>query len=159
MDVTGKARDLFRGAERQAAADFGIEISERILPIGEPVGRARVIESGSGRPVLLIHGGGGLANHWFPLMAHLDGYRLIAVDRPGCGLTDGFDYSRTASLRQHAVTFLTHVADAAGLGAVDVVANSMGALWSLWLAADRPERVRSLTCLVALPLSPGRRRR
>ena len=29
MDVTGKARDLFRDAERRAAADFGIEISGR----------------------------------------------------------------------------------------------------------------------------------
>ena len=155
MDITGRARDLFRGAERQAAADFGIEMSERILPIGEPVGQARVIESGTGRPVLFVHGGGGLANHWFPLMAHLDGYRLIAVDRPGCGLTDGFDYSRAASLRQHAVTFLTHVVDAAGLGAVDIVANSMGALWSLWLAADRPERVRSLALLGCSALVAG----
>jgi hypothetical protein len=56
MDATGQARDLFRGAERQAAADFGIEISERILPIGEPVGQARVIESGSGRSgAITIH--------------------------------------------------------------------------------------------------------
>lgn len=155
MDVTSKARNLFRSAERRAAADFGIEMSERILPIGEPVGQARVIESGSGRPVLFVHGGGGIANHWFPLMAHLDGYRLIAVDRPGCGLTDGFDYSRTDSLRQHAVTFLARVADTAGFPTVDVVANSMGALWSLWLAADRPERVRSLSLLGCPALVAG----
>jgi len=59
MDVTGMARDLFRSAERQAAADFGIEISERILPIGEPVGQARVIESAPADPFFSSMGAAG----------------------------------------------------------------------------------------------------
>ncbi len=137
----------FRLAERQAAAGFGLELSERFLPIGVPVDRARVIEAGSGPPVLLVHGGGSTADQWLPLMAQLDGYRMIAVDRPGCGLTSGFIYSRADDLRAHAVTFLGKVADAAGLGPVDIIANSMGALWSLWFAIDHPDRVRSLALL------------
>ena len=142
-----EAAAAFRLAERQAAAGFGLELSERFLPIGGPVDRARVIEAGSGPPLLLVHGGGSNAGQWLPLMAHLDGYQMIAVDRPGCGLTGGFIYSRADDLRAHAVTFLDRVADAAGLGPADIIANSMGALWSLWLAIDHPDRVRSLALL------------
>ena len=88
-----------------------------------------------------MHGGGSTADQWLPLMAQLDGYRMIAVDRPGCGLTSGFIYSRADDLRAHAVTFLEKVADAAGLGPVDIIANSMGALWSLWFAIDHPDLI------------------
>ena len=142
-----EAAAAFRLAERKAAAGFGLQLTERFLPIGVPVDRARVIEAGSGPPVLLVHGGGANADVWLPLMAQLDGYQMIAVDRPGCGLTSGFIYSRGEDLRAHAVTFLDNVADAAGLGPLDIIANSMGALWSLWLAIDRPDRVRSLALL------------
>ena len=39
MDITGQARDLFRGAERQAAADFGIEMAPRFCRSGSPSAR------------------------------------------------------------------------------------------------------------------------
>src|SRR5258708_19627400 len=72
---------------------------------------------------------------------------MIALDRPGCGLSDGFDYSSVDDIRGHAVTFLGAVLDALGLDRARIVANSMGGLWSLWLALDRPERVSSLALL------------
>ena len=145
----------FRLAEQRAAAAYGLALSEQYLEIGRPVATARVIEAGDGPPVLLVHGGGGFAAHWLPLMAHLTGRRLIAVDRPGCGLTDGFGYHRTPDLREHAIEFLTGVADALRLGPVDIVATSMGGLWSLWFALGRPERVRSLALLGCHFLVPG----
>lgn len=150
-----EAAAAFRLAERKAAAGFGLQLSERIMPIGVPVDGARLIEAGSGPPVLLVHGGGSTADQWLPLMAQLDGYRMIAVDRPGCGLTSGFVYSRADDFRGHAVTFLERVADAAGLGSVDIIANSMGALWSLWFAIDHPDRVRSLALLGCPALVAG----
>jgi len=88
-------------------------------------------------------------------MARLSGRRMIAVDRPGCGLTDEFRYTGTSDLRQHAVTFLSGVADVLDLDAMDLVANSMGGLWSLWFALDRPERVRSLALLGCPALAAG----
>ena len=42
-------------------------------------------ESGSGRPVVLIHGFGASSFAWRPLRASLDGYRIIAPDLKGCG--------------------------------------------------------------------------
>src|SRR5258708_14571481 len=150
--VTGEAAVAsFRVVEQRAAAEFGLTITERFLAIGTPVGKARVIEAGSGTPVLFVHGGGGFAGHWLPLLAHVSGHRMIALDRPGCGLSDGFDYSSVDDIRGHAVTFLGAVLDALGLDRARIVANSMGGLWSLWLALDRPERVSSL----ALPGCPA----
>jgi pimeloyl-ACP methyl ester carboxylesterase len=150
-----EAAAAFRLAERKAAAGLGLQLSERTVPIGVPVDEARLIEAGAGPPVLLVHGGGSTADQWLPLMAQLDGYRMIAVDRPGCGLTSGFVYSRADDFREHAVTFLERVADAAGLGSADIIANSMGALWSLWFAIDRPDRVRSLALLGCPALVAG----
>jgi len=154
--VTGEAAVAsFRLAEQRAAAEFGLTITERFLAIGTPVGKARVIEAGSGTPVLFVHGGGGFAGHWLPLLAHVSGHRMIALDRPGCGLSDGFDYSSVDDIRGHAVTFLGAVLDALGLDRARIVANSMGGLWSLWLALDRPERVSSLALLGCPALAAG----
>src|SRR5258708_20397042 len=80
---------------------------------------------------------------------------MIALDRPGCGLSDGFDYSSVDDIRGHAVTFLGAVLDALGLDRARIVANSMGGLWSLWLALDRPERVSSLALLGCPALAAG----
>ena len=114
----------------------------------------RVLELGAGEPVLFVHGGGGSAAQWAPLLARIRGRRLIAVDRPGCGLTSGFD-NRGVDLRAHAVDFLAGVLDALAVEAVDIVANSMGATWSVWLALERPERVRSLALLGSPALIAG----
>lgn len=40
---------------------------------------------GTGSQVLLLHGGGGTADHWQEFGAHLDGFRLLAIDLPGHG--------------------------------------------------------------------------
>src|SRR5262249_9686240 len=61
------------------------------------------------------------------------------LDRPGCGLSDGFSY-RGVDLRRHAVDVLDGVLDALGIERASIVGNSMGGLWSFWLALDRPER-------------------
>jgi len=75
--------------------------------------------------------------------------RVLAVDRPGHGLADPFDY-RGVDLLDHARTFLGDILDALELPTVDVMANSMGALWSVAFAIDAPSRVSRLA-LVGAP--------
>ena len=53
----------------------------------------RVLEAGDGPPVVLVHGSGMSGSTWAPLMPYLPANRLIAVDLPGFGLSDPFDYS------------------------------------------------------------------
>ena len=144
MNQSAPGSSAFVRAEQIFAQRLGVDLREHYVQLPGPIRRARVLETGVGAPLLFVHGGGGFASQWLPLMAAIDGRRLIAVDRPGCGLSDGFDYDGCPSPRAHAVEFLSGVLDALELARADIVANSMGGLWSLWLALDKPDRVRSL---------------
>lgn len=113
-------------------------------------GATQVIELGDGPPVVLVHGGLGEAFQWGPLLAPLARRRrVIAVDRPGHGLADPFDYRR-ADLFDHARRFLGEVLDALALPAAPLVANSMGGLFSVAFALRHHERVPRLV-LVGSP--------
>lgn len=136
----------FRVAERAYHASEGVNLAERFFDLPEMSISVRYFEVGEGPPVLVVHGGGGIASGWTPLVPHLPGFRLIIPDRPGCGLSGLVDY-RDVVLRDHAVAFLNAVLDDAGVERCSVVANSMGGLWSLWLARARPDRVGRLALL------------
>lgn len=136
----------FDRAERRLCERYDLQAEHRVLDLHDPTLRTRALVAGSGPPLLLVHGGGGFAAQWVPLMAALHGRQLIAVERPGCGGSGPFDY-RGVDLRQHGVAFLASVLDALGLEEAPIAANSMGGLWSLWLTLDRPERVSSLALL------------
>ena len=136
----------FESAERRLFEVYGLEVESRFLQLRDPPMRARVLETGEGAPVVLVHGGGGVGATWAPLMARMSGVRLVVVDRPGFGLSDGFDY-RDVDLRRHAVAFLESVLDDLGIERAAFVRNSRGGLWSFGLALDRPERVSKLAQL------------
>jgi 2-hydroxy-6-oxonona-2,4-dienedioate hydrolase/4,5:9,10-diseco-3-hydroxy-5,9,17-trioxoandrosta-1(10),2-diene-4-oate hydrolase len=138
----------FEQAQERLLVHHGVDARTRFLDTEGPIRRVHVLEAGAGDPVVLVHGGGSFSGHWAPLMEQLDAYRLIAIDRPGHGLSERFVYSRDCDVRSHAVAFLEGTFDALGLDEpVPVIANSMGGLWSFWLALDRPERVSALVQL------------
>lgn len=145
--------DALRAAEQRLCDAHRITVQERFLDLARPKMRARVLDGGGDGPATLhVHGGGAFGALMAPLAAALPGRRHVLVDRPGFGLSEHVEIG--PSLRAHAVEFLEAVLDALDLGSVDVVANSMGGLWSLWLALDRPGRVRSLS-LVGAPAFVG----
>jgi pimeloyl-ACP methyl ester carboxylesterase len=152
--MASAATSGFESAERRLFEVYGLEAESRFLELRDPHMRARVIETGEGAPVVLVHGGGGVGTTWAPLMAKMSGARLVVVDRPGFGLSDGFDY-RGIDLRRHAVAFLESLLDALGIERAAFVGNSMGGLWSFWLALDRPERVSTLAQLGSTALLMG----
>ena len=90
------------------------------------------LRSGSGKPLLLIHGLGGSARSWStiwkPLAARRD---LIAVDLPGFGDTPPLAGETSIRSLCDAVTAFI---DAKGLRGIDVVGSSMGARLVLELA-------------------------
>jgi pimeloyl-ACP methyl ester carboxylesterase len=107
-------------------------------------GTTQVIEAGEGPPLLLLHGGLGEAIQWVPLLPALARkHRVMAVDRPGHGLADPFDY-RGVDVLEHARRFLGDLLDAEGLPGMPIVAASMGGLWALSFALAQPERVPRL---------------
>lgn len=76
-------------------------------------------------------------------MAQLPGRRLIALDMPGHGASDGKRFDNT-DLRRWFDTALTAVLTGLGLTSVDVIGHSQGAMLGMFLALDQPERVRQV---------------
>jgi pimeloyl-ACP methyl ester carboxylesterase len=115
-----------------------------------------VIEAGTGDPLVMVHPGGTSALLFLPLIAHLTGLRVIAVDRPGFGLSDSIDFT-SESFRLDVVTWMSHVLDALELEKASLLGSSMGGTWSLWYALEHPQRVRRLVLAGAVPNAPGAR--
>jgi pimeloyl-ACP methyl ester carboxylesterase len=105
-----------------------------------------VSEIGNGEPIVIVPGNTGDVFVLASLLAELKGRRIIAINRPGGGLSEGMDHT-TVDIRRFAVETLETVLEAFELTNIDIVAHSMGAHWSLWLAIDRPKLVGSLTLL------------
>lgn len=103
--------------------------------------------SGSGEPLLLLHGGFCSLEHLRALGEALGGTRRIfAFERPGHGRSADVpgDYSYQQGV-QETLAFL----DSQGLGAVHVLGYSDGGIIGLLLAMNHPERVRSLVAVSA----------
>ena len=114
-------------------------------------GETQVLELGDGPPLLLLHGGGDAAFEWVPILEALARrHRVLAVDRPGHGLADPFDYTGVDVL-EHAVVFIREILDALELETVDIAANSLGGLWSVVFALEAPDRVSRLALVGAVP--------
>jgi pimeloyl-ACP methyl ester carboxylesterase len=139
--------DRFRTAQARLFAAMDVRATSRMVRAQDRW--THVIEAGSGRPVLLVHGGDSVAGGWLPLIGRLrDGFHLFAPDRPGCGLTR-WPVARGAGLRERATDFLLSVLDTLGLPRVNLVGSSMGGYWALAFALAHPERVQRLALLGA----------
>lgn len=130
-------------AEKALFTHFGLSYTVRNLPLKSFSLNVRILETGSGKPLLMVPGGSGDAVFFAPLIAELTGRRVIAINRPGGGLSDSVDFSRV-DLRKLSIDTIRTVADAYGLDRADVVANSMGGLWALWYAQAHPGRVKRM---------------
>ena len=138
------AEARFLRAQDLLLAENGNRVHFRFVQIAEPRLRVQVLEGGQGEPVLLLHGGDGVAAQWEPVLSRLSsGFHIYAPDRPGCGLTDMFNY-RDVPLREHAVDFVLSTMDALGLKSANLIGNSMGGYFALVFALAHPERVKRL---------------
>lgn len=139
----GKQIERFRQAERELWESAGVRPTERRVPLrtGEMV---RVQETGDGPPVLLIHGAANAGTSWMSLMAKLPELRCIALDRPGCGLSDpivGGPLRDIDAIESYADRLLADVLDALELPSAHVLATSYGGYFALRGAAAHPHRV------------------
>ncbi|MET7484536.1 alpha/beta hydrolase [Streptomyces sp. NPDC005538] len=105
---------------------------------------------GEGRPLVLLHGGGGNHLAWWQQVPHFqDRYRVITIDFPGYGLSR----SKTGEYdnAQYADAILA-VLDHAGVDRALLLSQSAGSYGSLKLAVTHPERVAG--AVMASNLSP-----
>ena len=104
---------------------------------------------GAGPPVLLRHGLAGLADEWAQTASWLTARcRVVALDARGHGRSERFpaDVSRDAVVADAAF-----MVEQLGLQPVVLVGQSVGGLTALSLAARRPELVRGLVLVDAIP--------
>ena len=134
------ATERYREAEAQLWQQYGLEPTERYVELSEPALRLRVVEVGSGRPVLFIPGTGGTGPYWAPLIRELSDVRCLLLDRPGWGLSSPIDY-RSGNFGSLAASTLVKLLDALQLDRVDIVGASIGGLWALHVAQRHPSRV------------------
>jgi 2-hydroxy-6-oxonona-2,4-dienedioate hydrolase len=145
----------FAAAQDRLLQHYGVRARSRYVQLERPAMRAHVLEVGQGEPAVILHGGDGQGVDWAPLMAQLQGdLHLYALDRPGYGLSDPFDY-RQVDLRRHAADFVTSTMDALGIERATILGGSMGGFFALATAFERPERVRDLV-LVGMPVGLSR---
>ena len=103
--------------------------------------RVRVVQDGTGDPLLLISGLGSHLGMWAPFAAQFPERRIIRFDMPGTGLSSTPPYPISiASLAQLATAVLDHCATPRA----DVIGFSYGGAVAQQVACDHPQRVRRL---------------
>jgi pimeloyl-ACP methyl ester carboxylesterase len=95
-------------------------------------------------PVVLIHGAGGNHLHWPPQVRRLPGRRMLAVDLPGHGKSDG---PGRQSMEEYACDIEAFIR-AIGLNTIVLVGHSMGGAIAIEFASRHPRQVLGL-CLVS----------
>jgi len=139
--------ELFRTAEAALWASLGLDPMERWvqLPGGEGV-RIQIV--GDGPPILFIHGGSSSGANWAPLVAAIEGFRCVVVDRPGCGLSDpvagGARLKDIIEVEHFADRFVADVLDGLRIDQAHLLSTSLGGYFAMRGAAAHPERVASI---------------
>lgn len=113
-----------------------------MIATGPHGGELHYLASGTGAPLLFIHGAGGNAAIWWQqFAAFTPDHRVIAYDLPGFGRSPAPRPGEMAELFAGAAAA---VLDAEGVKSANVVCQSLGGWSGLRLALTRPDRVSRL---------------
>lgn len=115
-------------------------MTERTLTVSVPRGELIGVRSGTGRPLLVLHGGPAVSDYsdWFA--AELGGWEALRYTQRGVvpSVTDG-----PFTIEQHVSDALA-VLDQHGVAAATVLGHSWGGHLAMHLAARAPGRVAAL---------------
>jgi pimeloyl-ACP methyl ester carboxylesterase len=113
--------------------------AESTLDVGHR--RIRYLQSGTGEVLLVIHGGAGWLRNMSAVHADLaQDYRVLALELPGFGATDGTGIATLRDLARVAAQFTATI----GIEHFSVLGSSLGAAVALWVAIDNPGMVDKL---------------
>ena len=119
--------------------------------------KTHYVESGSGAPLILIHGGGagadGLGN-WQQCIPYLArDFRVIAYDLVGFGKSDAPDVETFPYDRDSRVEQAIALIEALSLAPANIIGNSMGSVVALGLAMQRPELLNKIVLMSSAGLN------
>jgi 2-hydroxy-6-oxonona-2,4-dienedioate hydrolase len=113
--------------------------------------RTRCLEAGSGKPLLLLHGGGGHIEAYARNIARLaETFHVYAVDLIGHGFTDRPEIG-SYSFKQ-VVDYIGNLQDALGHETLSIAGLSISAMSAAVYAGQHPERVTRLLLNTGVPL-------
>lgn len=118
-------------------------------------GRIHWTDQGEGPPIVMIHGlAGNLHNFGYAMVGRLaQDFRVIAIDRPGCGWSERSGDERARISEQ--ARMIAEMLEKEGIGPAVLVGHSLGGAVSLTLALNHPERVKALALVSALIQAPS----
>jgi pimeloyl-ACP methyl ester carboxylesterase len=136
----------YRAAEQRLWRSLGVSPTERFIRLDRIGITVRVQEVGEGPAVVMIHGASNAGTSWAPLVARLDGFRWVTLDRPGCGLSDrlAVGFEERDRLEAFGDALVADVLDAIAVESAHVVATSYGGYMAFRSAAAHPERIRRI---------------
>lgn len=138
----------YREAEDRLWSWVGVDRREARVRLPRTGVAVRVQETGEGPPVVFVHGSTNSGTSWATLMARLPDFRCIALDRPGCGLSEPLPTPPGPDgMPGLADELLPDVLDGLGLERAAVVATSLGGYFGLRAAAAHPDRIERLLLL------------
>ncbi|MPV36069.1 alpha/beta hydrolase [Georgenia subflava] len=139
-----------RGAEAGSGARAGElphldGVEHRFVDL--PGLRMHVAQSGSGEPLLLLHG---FPQHWWAWRKVIPGlaahYRVICPDLRGAGWTDAPDHGYE---RDQLMADVVGLIDELGLDTVRLVGHDVGGILGFRLCLAHPERIRQYVAVAA----------
>jgi pimeloyl-ACP methyl ester carboxylesterase len=141
----------YRASEDKLFAEYGVDVLEHRVDVPGTGAAVRVLELGTGKPTVFVHGSPNNAATWIPLSAQLPDRRCLLLERPGAGLSSPVE--SWADHRQTSVRVVTSVLDALGVERADVVGSSFGGLYAYNMALAQPERVGKVV-IAGAPAGP-----
>lgn len=116
---------------REATTNDGVSVFYRVFHGADPA-------------VVILHGLAGSGREFMLTAQALAGRKVILIDQRGHGLSTSVPVDTS---RQAFVDDVIRVVEAEGLGAIDLVGQSMGAHTAMLVTASRPDLVRRLVLL------------
>jgi pimeloyl-ACP methyl ester carboxylesterase len=107
-------------------------------------------DTGSGSPVLLLHGTAASLRYWDSVVSELTGHRVIALDLLGFGHSPK-PRNVTYNVDTHLQSILDTLTELKISKPIILVGHSMGGLLALKFALKYPEKVKKLV-LIAMPI-------
>lgn len=138
--------EKYRNSEKNYFEECRVQVDEHFIEVKELSIRIRVLTAGNGSPLLFVHGAPASGVIWMPLITHLNDYKNIIIDRPGCGLSEKTSYKDLSrdQLQSIMVFTIDAVLDHFKIPKIAIVSSSFGSGLTLLYALKRNERISKL---------------